>query len=109
MAGNKIKLSEADRGKTISVNTGDVIIISLTENPTTGFQWEMDNIDNRVIVLEKELFSEPGDGGIGSGGTKSYVFKALTSGNQLIQLKYWKAWEGEGSVDKRFDITLSIK
>jgi predicted secreted protein len=108
MANNKINLSQADIGKTIRINIGDVIVINLAENPTTGFQWEMDEIDNSVVVLENEIFSELGDGGLGSGGTKSFVIKALTSGNQHIQLKYWKAWEGESSVDKRFDITLCI-
>ncbi|MCP4270174.1 MAG: protease inhibitor I42 family protein [Candidatus Brocadiaceae bacterium] len=108
MVNNKINLNQVDSGKTISVNTGDMIVINLPENPTTGFQWKMGEIDNNVVVLEKEIFSELGDGGIGSGGTKSFVLKVLTSGNQYIQLKHWRAWEGGNSVDKCFDITLSI-
>ncbi len=108
MVNNKINISQTDSGKTISVCTGDIVVINLPENPTTGFQWKMDAINNNTVILEKEMFSELGNGGIGSGSTKSYVLKTLTSGNHYIQLKHWKAWEGERSVDKRFGITLSI-
>ena len=46
---------------TIEINAGDILVVVLCSNPTTGFQWSEDAQISDVTVLEQEVheFSGP--------------------------------------------------
>jgi len=41
-----ITLTRAEHGKSVEAQVGDRIIVSLDENPTTGFRWAIDKSDD---------------------------------------------------------------
>ena len=104
-----LTITQADRGKTFTVRNGDVIIINLAENPSTGYEWAIDKIDSNAIKLQSSEFSLPENAGVGSGGERIFTFKAKATGIARLQLKEWRPWSGERSIVQRFEVTLQIK
>ena len=105
----KIELTQANDGESCEVNRDDVIIVRLAENPTTGYQWEIKTLDDKVLALQGSEFLLPADPQFGEGGMRVFTFKAKTIGRAVIQLKYWREWEGNGSIDTLFSVTTIVR
>ncbi len=106
---SELKLTEADRGKSFEIHRNDIVVIRLQENPTTGYCWEVDKSDEKILPLQGSEFLLPKHPKFGEGGTRVFKFKAKKTGTAHIQLKHWREWEGDGSIDNRFDITSVVK
>lgn len=102
-------LTEEDKGKTITIHQGDQVVINLKENPTTGYRWAIDKVDNALLVPDQAGYSQSPGGGIGSGGRRLFVFNAKGPGTVHLQLKLWREWEGDTSIIDRFDVTIQIE
>lgn len=101
-------LTETDHDRTIDIAAGDTVRISLPENATTGYRWAIDRVDDDVI---EAVGSEPHYAGnaVGSGGNVTFTFKGRKSGSGEIVLKYWRHFEGDASVQKRFRVRLNAR
>jgi len=104
-----ITLTEADNGKVIDVSQGDTITIQLPENPTTGFRWAVDKLDDQVVAMGQDDYAAATGGGIGGGGTHRFTLKAARSGTAQLRLKLWREWEGDASIRNRFDVTIRVR
>lgn len=103
-----ITLTQADNGKTVDVPQGDAITILLPENPTTGFRWAIAQTNNQVVTIDGDDYTVAAGSGIGGGGTRSLVLKALQPGTVFFQLKLWREWEGDSSIRDRFEVTIRV-
>ena len=104
-----ITLTGAKNGKSVKVQVGDLITVSLDENPTPGFRWAIDNSDEDVVtLLSSEYVAAPGSK-VGGGGQRVVTFEARKAGISPIQLKLLRAWEGDSSIAERFDVTLRVR
>ena len=103
-----ISLTQADKGKTVTVHTGDEIVINLAENPTTGYRWAVDQTDATALTSQNPTFSATPGGAIGGGGTRTFTFTAKQHGTVHLQLKLLRAWQGDSSIIDRFDVTIEI-
>lgn len=101
-------LTEADNDRTIDIAVGDTVRIGLPENATTGYRWAVDRVDGEAI---EAVGSEPHYAGnaVGSGGDVTFTFGAKKSGSGEIVLKYWRHFEGDASVQKRFRVRLNAR
>ncbi len=100
-------MTEADSGKTVEVSVGDNLELSLPENATTGYRWELENVDSKVVAIKEEDY-KPSSGAVGSGGSKNWSLKAVAPGKTECRLKLWRPWEGNDSVQKRFSATVVV-
>ncbi len=88
---------------TIHVAAGDDFSITVEANPTTGYQWKCDGIEQETTVVEQAgepvyLQDENPEGMMGVGGTETWNFKAVFSGEAVIQLGYYPPGsENEGT------------
>lgn len=101
-------LTEADDGRTIDLHVGDAVQVTLPENATTGYRWEIDQLDAAIVATEGSKSNYPG-GAVGAAGKVSFAFKAEKAGNGEVALKYWRRFEGDSSIVRRFRINLSVK
>lgn len=94
-----LEISESNNGQTISMSKGDVAVIKLSENPTTGYRWvfETEPEQQNVISVIHSKFIEPSASLIGAGGTKEYKFQINNTGTIKIRGYYIRPWE---EVDK---------
>ena len=105
----QLTLTDTDSGKTIVAHTGDQITIQLAANATTGFAWAIDKTDTTVLALQRETYTPYPGGGLGSGGTAVFIFRAQHPGTVHLQLKYWRSWEGDSSIVKRYDVAIQVQ
>ena len=99
-----IHLSEADQGKQLQLQTGDRLIITLSANPTTGFNWILQPNDHFKVVTGFSL----GDGGAGSTGQEKFELTPLQPGvSGMILLQYRQPWETQAA-EKQFNVSYRI-
>ena len=101
-------LTEADNGRTVYLRLGEGVRVTLPENATTGYRWAIDRLDQDVVE-EAGSEAHPSRGAIGSGGNVTFEFTAKKAGSSEIALKYWRHFEGDGSIVKRFRFRLDAK
>ena len=109
----EIIVTEQDFGKNIEVERGDTFRITLHENPSTGYQWEVKTLDETMMrLIEKayvpsRLFSEQ-HRICGAGGTTTFTFLVEGKGVTPCQLIYHRAWEQTDPLET-FDLTISVR
>ena len=103
-----LTIGETDNGKSFQIRRGETIAVRLAGNPTTGYTWAVDEVDKKTLKLVDSSYTRSSPEMIGSGGWRTLTFKAISAGTSPIKLKYWRAWEGDASVVKRFDITIKV-
>lgn len=101
-------LTEADNERTVELRVGEGVRLTLPENATTGYRWAIDRLD-RDVVEEAGSEPHPSRGAIGSAGNVTFDFTARKAGSSEIALKYWRHFEGDASIVKRFSFRLNAK
>ena len=102
-------LTDADNGTSVTIQPGEHVAIHLTENPTTGFQWALQQGNEKIVELLDSAYVRAAGSGLGSAGQRVLTCKARHSGTVLLRLKLWRAWERDTSVMKRFEVTIHVK
>ena len=106
-----VSLTGADNGKQVIVNSSDKIILTLESNPTTGYGWQVIEIDNAILVLEgdPEYKQSPGTEGLtGAGGTETFRLKAVSTGETTLGLGYMHPWESVPPIET-FSIQVVVQ
>ena len=109
MISSEIVITQADQGKTIEAHQGDVILLRLEENLTTGYEWETETMAGAVLETVESTYVQEQGKLMGRGGTRVVRFKAEASGNQEVHLKLRRSWEPPEKSLKRFDVTIKVR
>ena len=75
----------------MKVEVGKGKRIALPENPTTGFQWEVEHCDAGLEC--KPLPIRRAGSGIGSGGSREFEITASEAGELELRLALKRPWE----------------
>jgi inhibitor of cysteine peptidase len=102
---SNVSLTGDDNGRSLALREGDVVAIQLAENPTTGFRWDVDHVDEGVELID-DTYSPGAAPQFGSGGLREFRFRYRGLAPTRITLKNWRSWEGESSVVARFTVEL---
>jgi inhibitor of cysteine peptidase len=107
-----IQLSYTDvpTADSANANVGDTIILSLPENPTTGYSWRMTVSDGIEQVRDSYIRGSGGSPGrllVGAGGTHEWTLKVTKPGAQTIAGIYKRPWEGTSDGQKTFILTVN--
>ncbi len=109
-ASSDIEVGAESNGTQVELNTGQVLVISLASNPSTGYGWHVAEIDEAIIkqVGETEFIQEQTDEQIvGAGGTEVLRFEAVGSGTTMLTLTYNRAWE-DLPPEETFTVTIVV-
>ncbi|CAM2793623.1 protease inhibitor I42 family protein [Legionella worsleiensis] len=73
--------------------------VSLAANPTTGYQWTVEQYDKTLFKLTSSQFQRPKSNLIGAGGQMLFTFtlnkgKSYPKSTKLV-FQYARAWEKE--------------
>lgn len=101
-------LTEADNERTVELRVGEGVRLTLPENATTGYRWAIDRLDRDSVEMAGSD-SHYGGGAIGAAGNVTFDFTAKKAGSSEIALKYWRHFEGDASIVKRFSFRLNAK
>jgi inhibitor of cysteine peptidase len=92
-ATDPVHLSPAADGAIVPLGQGRVLVLDLEANPTTGFNWEIDLLDETVLTLTGEPAYVSDSDLPGSPGMMTFSFEAGDAGETELRLIYHRPWE----------------
>ncbi|MBM7799400.1 inhibitor of cysteine peptidase [Microlunatus panaciterrae] len=104
----ELTLDQDSAGGIFKVVVGDTITLTLRENPTTGFRWQLEPRPSQLLAPEGAHFTVGPHPGVGSGGVRTWRFRAITPGPVVVDARLGRAWEGEAAAIERFSVSLDI-
>jgi len=104
-----ISIGEAENGKTVEINTGDTLKISLTGNPTTGYNWYVSSVDTQVLTQMGDPSFVASSNAMGAGGIITLTFQAPIAGQTSLQLEYKRAWETGVNPLQTYSVMVDVK
>lgn len=102
-------LSEADNGRQVGLAKGQTISISLSANPSTGYTWEVSELDTSVLRQVGQPEFLPSSALIGAGGTMMMRFQAVGAGQTTLKLVYHRPWENKTEPAQTFSIRVVVR
>lgn len=114
MSKQAVVLTKQDKNKMLNVAVGENIVITLDENPTTGYVWAVEGQPELLVLQSSDYVSDaPPDKPdrpriVGAGGKHTFTFVAQKSGMTTLKLKHWRSWEGDASIVDTFSVTVKI-
>ena len=102
------RVDESADGGQVTLQVGQTLIVALASNPSTGYTWEIAEVDPMVLTLTKEDFIADSDL-VGAPGTQLFYFKALKTGQTSLQMVYHRPWETGVEPADTFSITVQVR
>lgn len=96
----------------------DKAVVSLDENPTTGYEWAYTISDESILAFTRDTFqsrSYTNEALVGAGGVHTWVFTGVAPGDATVTFTYQRSWEKEPissvaytyHVDENLNVTLT--
>lgn len=102
-----IHLSESDNQQHFEFAIGDTIQINLDETPTTGFKWEISELNKSAITLLSSEYRLYEGAGVGGGGKRTIELLVNKESSGQIRFENRQPWSGD--VYKTFEISYTVK
>jgi len=97
-------------GKMDFVKKGQPFKIELAGNPTTGYNWYIDQIDEKYFQVISSGYQPAKDKRlVGAGGKCYWNIKPLKTGVSTLQLLYYRVWEGPGKAVDKFTVRVVVR
>ena len=100
---------EEDAGRQVELAVGEKMLVTLASNPTTGYQWDLAEMDESVLAQSGTEYDSDSPQLIGSGGEETFTFEAVGVGETALQLIYHRPWEEDVPPVETFTVTVVVK
>jgi inhibitor of cysteine peptidase len=107
--GAAVEITEEQNGGIVALIVNDVLYVQLEGNPTTGFTWEVENLDTGLLEQMGEPAYNSNSNLLGAGGMFTFTFKALDAGVTHLRLIYHRTFEKNIPPAQVFDVTVDIQ
>ncbi|MBA7689260.1 hypothetical protein ES703_97765 [subsurface metagenome] len=111
--GAVVHVDEYDAGSQVELDQGQVLIVTLESNPTTGYRWEvvetLDSILEHIGLAEFQPSDTVEPPLVGAGGWEIFRFKAISAGQMTLQLVYHRPWEENVEPLKTFSCEVVVR
>ena len=101
-------ISENDNGSLVEIRQGEPLQISLAENATTGYRWEINRYDEDRFEALSSDSSYPSSSVVGSGGRAIFTFQGKRAGYAEIVLKHRRPWEKDQPPLAEFRLRVQV-
>ena len=116
-------VTDKANGQTIGLAPGQMLLVQLKANATTGFSWQLVGFGSKdkpwlanpkldtilVQAAEKKYVPDPPPQGmVGSGGTCILTFKAMGPGKREILAEYLQPWNTKEKPARVFKVTVQV-
>jgi len=103
----ELALSERDHGRQVSLDGNHLLVLNLTSNPSTGYGWEVANMNRNVLRPLGEAEFKPEQERLGAPVTQVLRFEAVAKGQTNIDLVYRRPWEKQAAPLKTFSVKVN--
>ncbi|MBI5301384.1 MAG: protease inhibitor I42 family protein [Chloroflexi bacterium] len=95
------------------VARGQTLFVTLESNPSTGYRWDVVEIDGAVLRQSSESvfksFSISNPPLLGMGGTETFRFETLGAGMTTLKMVYHRVWENDVPPLKTFTVQVAVR
>jgi predicted secreted protein/Tol biopolymer transport system component len=109
----EINVNEEIDTEQVELEPGQTLVFILESNPTTGYRWEVVEIDESILEQIGETEFEPSEKGkppfVGAGGSEIFRFKAIGVGQMTLRLVYHRPWEEGVEPLKTISVQVSVQ
>jgi inhibitor of cysteine peptidase len=109
----EIKLDANDNGRQIELEKGQILVVTLESNPTTGYRWEVVEPQESILQQKGEAEFKQSDPRNppppGTGGTETFRFEAVGAGQMTLKLVYHRPWEEGVDPLETFSLQVTIR
>nr|WP_321498233.1 protease inhibitor I42 family protein [uncultured Methanolobus sp.] len=100
--------SENDSQSTVYAIIGDLIIVELEENPTTGYSWNMTY--SKGLEVQEDAYTQASANVslVGAGGSHTWIFEVTDTGEQSISGIYVRPWEEVTGNEDSYELTIEV-
>lgn len=99
-------------GTTVTLDVDQVLAIRLESNPTTGYGWQVIEVDESILQAEggPEMI-EPTQATpmLGAGGWQVFRYRAKASGETVMKLGYARPFEPDVAPIETFTLTVKVR
>lgn len=96
--------------KIIKAKIGELFIVELLSNVTTGFEWRINGIlDNYKLELINHFYTPPQKAIPGRGGKEIFEFIPVSKGKTNIRFVYIRSWEKNNVPAQNIKFNIIIK
>lgn len=103
----EIPLHAQDANRLVEATSGDSLIVTLPESPSTGQIWFGQTSDAAVLQPEGEAFDRTGPLVPGGGGTRRFRF--LAAGTGSATLSFTRAFPATGTTTEALSIQVAVR
>jgi inhibitor of cysteine peptidase len=96
---SEVVLNDGDSGSQVTLQLSQTLIVRLEGNPSTGFSWEVAEVDEAVLRQVGEINFEAESDVPGSPGIQVLRLEPVASGETTLELVYWRPWEPEDPIE----------
>jgi predicted secreted protein len=100
--------SEKDNGRLVRVLRGSKVTVELEENPTTGYQWIVNIVDEIFLMPEGDAFLIGAQMGLGVGGVRRFFFRAKGTGCTSLSLINKRPRHSDHEATATFKLAVQI-
>lgn len=108
-SGSKVRITEKDNAQTFTLQPGDTLSLSIEGNPTTGYNWEIEEVDTSILAPIGDPQYKSSSSLIGTGGTYTFTFEAKAIGTTNLKLKYYRSFEKDTPPIQTFAVTVNVQ
>jgi inhibitor of cysteine peptidase len=104
-------LTPLDNGHEVTVTVGQVLVVELPSNRTTGYEWNYRIVGGVFEQVGQREFMEDAHpfGMVGVGGTEIWRFRAVKGGRQTLRLDYVRPWEKDVAPVKTVSFNVVVE
>jgi inhibitor of cysteine peptidase len=109
-----VEIDATADGTTQQLAPGEVMMITLESNPSTGYNWFATIADTNVLVqMGDPQFEEPSSNVdnpiVGAAGKLTIFFQAVNPGTTTLTLNYERGWETGVAPEETVSITVEVQ
>lgn len=104
-----VQIQAEDAGSTITLRTGDRLEVALNGNLTTGYGWEPQDLDSRILQTEGEMDYTSDSQALGASGVFRWRFKAAAAGETVLKMIYHRSFETDTPPLETFEVNIVVQ
>ena len=104
----EVRVTTGDAGKEVKAKVGEIVVVELDGNATTGYSWsEQPGRNDAVLEAQgSEYVAKQQPGMVGGGGRAYFRYLVKAAGTAEIKLGYARPWERDNPPARLFNVKI---
>ena len=100
-------LNASDNNTAINATAGEFLVVTLEGNPTTGYTWEVEELNEQVLQQVGDIVSVPESDLMGAPSMQIATFEVVGAGDATIKMVYHRPWETDVEPADTFTVNVT--